>query len=226
MSRLVDLTGQRFGTLTVLRKSSVIAKSGAAWDCQCDCGRITTVTSANLKSGNTRSCGCQQRRLNEKDLAGMTFGNLQAIRKSSKRSGTNPVWECICSCGTVTAVIQENLLNGHTRSCGCLKFDLASLTTKHGMSSTRLYHVWRGMIARCEYPSHDSYPYYGGMGIKVCDEWRHDFQAFFDWAMAAGYDPEAPFGECTIDRIDVNGDYEPCNCRWVSIDVQAKNKRK
>lgn len=235
MGKMIDLTGQRFGRLTVIRRSDKKAKSGSMWICKCDCGNFVTVTQSNLKSGNTKSCGCQTNTLSKatrykngkvKDLTGQKFGFLEVVRKSSKRSGTNPMWECLCTCGNRTTVIQENLLNGHTRSCGCMRFDIGSHSLTHGLSDTRLYHVWRGMIARCEYPSHDSYPFYGGLGISVCKEWRDSFISFYNWAMENGYDPEAPFGKCTIDRIDVNGNYEPANCRWVDMKIQARNKRK
>lgn len=96
---------------------------------------------------------------------------------------------------------------------------------KHGEKYTRLYKVWRGMKERCLYSWHSQWKNYGGRGIKVCPEWSNSYIAFRDWAMSHGYDPNAKKGECTIDRIDVNGDYEPTNCRWVSAKVQCNNKR-
>jgi hypothetical protein len=90
----------------------------------------------------------------------------------------------------------------------------------HGLSKTKLYYVWRGMIARCRYPSFKYYSYYGGRGIKVCPEWESDFVAFQTWAMAHGYQ-----AGLQIDRIDNNGDYSPVNCRWVTSTVNARNKR-
>lgn len=89
----------------------------------------------------------------------------------------------------------------------------------------RLYNVWNSMKSRCYNPNVASYKNYGGRGIEVCDEWAHNFPTFQKWAIENGYDPDAPYGECTIDRIDVNGNYEPSNCRWVSMDVQRYNKR-
>lgn len=234
MENQLNLTGQKFGHLTIMCKADKKAKSGSMWICKCDCGNVITVTRSNLKSGNTMSCGCQTHALSQetrrkngfvKDLTGQKFGLLEVIQKSTKRSGTNPMWECLCACGNHTVVIQENLLNGHTRSCGCMRFDIGSQSLTHGLSNTRLYHIWRGMIARCKYPSQDSYHLYGGRGISVCEEWRNNFVSFYNWAIDNGYDPEAPFGKCTIDRIDVNGNYEPTNCRWVDMGIQAKNKR-
>lgn len=96
---------------------------------------------------------------------------------------------------------------------------------KHGEKGTRLYCVWRHMKERCLYKSSGAYKYYGGRGIKVCKEWSDSYIAFRDWAMENGYDPNAEFGKCTLDRIDCNGDYEPSNCRWVDAKTQNNNRR-
>ena len=140
-----------------------------------------------------------------KDLTGKRYGSLLVVEKSEIRSGTNPVWNCLCDCGNMTLVIQENLLNGHTKSCGCKssRSTIGDRTQTHGMSHERLYNVWRSMKARCENPNTESYPYYGARGITVCEAWRHSFVTFYNWAMKNRYDPDAPFGQCTIDRIDV-----------------------
>lgn len=98
------------------------------------------------------------------------------------------------------------------------------MKTIHGGAATRLYSVWRGMHSRCYQKSHNCYKYYGARGITICDEWLHDFGAFREWAMANGYDENAPRGQCTIDRIDNDKGYSPDNCRWVDMKVQAKNK--
>ena len=116
-----------------------------------------------------------------------------------------------------------HLNSGHTKSCGCYLSDNRSQNSKknktHGMTKTRLYVVWRGMKRRCYYPRESSFPHYGGRGITVCDEWNNSFEAFRDWAMANGYRDDL-----TLDRIDYNGNYEPSNCKWSTMEEQQNNK--
>lgn len=91
---------------------------------------------------------------------------------------------------------------------------------KHGLRKTKLYTVWSHMKDRCNNPRKDTYPYYGGRGIKVCAEWINNFKAFYDWSMANGYKEGL-----TLDRINTDGDYEPNNCRWITTKEQANNRR-
>ncbi len=162
-----------------------------------------------------------------KDLTGMRFGKLIALRIYDAGKPKRVYWECQCSCGNLSVVRSDSLVSGATQSCGCYKeYMVENRPWQDKRSFTRLYHVYKNMRARCYNKKSTSYKNYGARGIRICDEWLEDFHAFERWAMANGYDEEAPFGQCTIDRIDPNGNYEPSNCRWVSIAEQNRNKRK
>lgn len=159
------------------------------------------------------------------DLNGMIFGRLTVIEESGRAKDRHILWKCQCECGNVLNVPSRDLLRGHTKSCGCLQKDVTkNIRYKHGDRDARLYAVWKGMKRRCENPNCKSYKWYGAKEVSVCDEW-HDYSVFREWAYANGYNRNANYGECTIDRIDPSGNYEPSNCRWVTMSEQAKNKR-
>lgn len=130
-------------------------------------------------------------------------------------------WLCHCDCGNEIVVCGKNLRSGHTKSCGCLRRAVSRDShTKHGMENTRLYSIWESMKQRCTNPNTAHYKNYGGRGICVCDAWLYSFPLFAEWALSNGYDDTL-----TLDRIDVNGNYEPENCAWATWDEQCYNKR-
>lgn len=208
--------GAKFGKLTILRKIQN-KKSYPQYECQCDCGN-TLIVAPNFFSKEEVCCyDCQTPKV--EDISGQRFGRLTAIKYAGKSKGKQTLWECRCDCGNTVIVHQQNLKSGHTNSCGCYNSDIASESNKtHGESKLRIYTIWHDMLLRCYSDKHHSYYLYGGSGITVCAEWKNSYESFRDWSYANGYAENL-----SIDRIDYTGNYEPSNCRWATLLVQANN---
>ena len=162
MARVIDLTGQKIGKLTVLQRVENTKQGQTRWLCQCDCGEQTIVHGQNLRYGKTQSCGCNRR---------------------------------------IAPVIAH---------------------TTHGGRHTRIYKKWVAIKSRCYNEKATGYKYYGGRGITMCDRWRDSFEAFYEDVSTLPHFEEEGY---SLDRVNNDGNYEPNNVRWASVEEQQNNKR-
>lgn len=157
-----------------------------------------------------------------KDITGQRFGLLVAVRPFRDPKRPRFLWVCKCDCGGEQIAEPGRLSAGAVRSCGCMRVAagkrMVQSNVTHGMTKTRVYRIWVGMRTRCSNPIQTGYENYGGRGIKVCDRWS-SFELFLE---DMGVPPNT---RSQIDRIDVNGNYEPSNCRWVDVKENCRNKR-
>lgn len=210
-----NLSGRKIGKLTILKKLPM-KKSYVQYECVCDCGTRFITSAFALKSPYEKCCkNCRTPKVD--DISGKRFGRLVAIRYAGKSNGKQTLWECKCNCGNSVIVHQQNLISGHTKSCGCYNREVSiERNTTHGDTNTRIYRIWHDMMLRCYSPKHKSYYLYGEKGIAVCQEWK-EYNKFKKWALNNGYEENL-----SIDRIDNAKGYEPSNCRWAT-DVQQGN---
>lgn len=155
------------------------------------------------------------------DLTGMQIGywhiNGPAPPLFDSRGHTITMWDCTCKCGTRKIVRDIEIRRGCSTSCGCYNREIS---TTHYETGTRLYEIWHGMKQRCNNPNNKDAHNYCDRGIEVCTDWNNNYELFRDWAIDNGYSDDL-----TLDRIDVNGNYCPENCRWATAIQQGRNTR-
>lgn len=158
------------------------------------------------------------------DISGEWYGRLFVLSRSTSHKG-HTMWECMCECGNTKIVDGYHLRSGESQSCGCLQKERCSVSgktsnRKHGYYAHPLYRVWSGIRDRCCNPNCPGYRLYGGRGITVCRLWRENPAEFVEWGLSNGYKRGL-----SVDRINVNGNYEPSNCRFTTTKVQQRNRR-
>lgn len=151
------------------------------------------------------------------DISGETYGHWVVLRKAPRTSTKQEAtWVCRCVCGTEKIVKSSRLRDGTAKSCGCLR---VAPGTTHGLSASVEHKTWRGMLARCYTETNHRYPYYGGRGIVVSDEWRTNFMQFYK---DMGPRPSALH---SLERKENDGPYDKDNCKWATKKEQARNRR-
>jgi len=154
------------------------------------------------------------------DLTGQKYNKLTVVKRDGRDKFGHAIWLCRCECGNIKSISGDNIIRELTRSCGCLalKNDF-----KHGYAGTNIYRKWNGMKNRCFNPNSEKYKDYGARGITVFHEWIKDFLKYYDYVSKLPHYDEDGY---SIDRINVDGNYEPGNVRWATAKVQANNQRR
>lgn len=215
-----ELIGRRFGKLVVTGVCRIKRKSADinGLVCQCDCGNTANVGVYTLLYGNTSSCGCSYRL----QLIDKKFGKLTATERVETGNSKNK-FLCVCECGGTRIAVASELNRGAIVSCGCYS---RSETRRVKYLQPQLYEVWKGMKARCNNKNSTSFKNYGGKGVRVCEEWLHNFRSFFEWAMKNGFKSGLELDKDIIAKeIGVNADlYSPDRCQFVTPMTNCRNK--
>ena len=224
-----DLTGKRYGHLTVIARAddkyygTKQENQSVMWVVRCDCGMgIFEICEDDLISGRITQCQyCVEKPSKGINEIGNVYGSLIVMSRDYSANDEHAVYVCKCAkCGRTISVRGSRLREGKVTSCGC---DAVPNGTTHGLSKTRIYETWRGMHNRCEDVNHKDYPLYSKKGITVCQEWnkrnKNGLINFYNWAVDNGYEDSL-----TIDRKNNDLGYEPGNCQFVNDIAQANNK--
>lgn len=214
-----DLTGQKYNNLLVLsyhRKSN----GGILWNCKCDCGNNTTASSYELTHSKKKSCGCLIRKCRVSlDFVGYENEDIIVIALSDKKSGKEPLWEYKCKhCGKINSSTKGNIKRNQA-TCKCIHYSRVSESESMIGRNTKIYQIWCGMKTRCFNEKDSAYKYYGGRGVTICEEWKNNFELFYNWSLQNGYEDGL-----SIERKNVNENYCPENCCWIAKEEQARNK--
>jgi len=220
--KLKDLVGTKLGFLEIIAREQEAENDTAytaKWRVRCACGEEVIYDHRILTSKKKSNCGCGMR--SEKYLPGKQFSKLTIVSNGPPHPTTqSPRVFCRCECGNpeLTLVQKNNLISGNTTSCGCV--GIASRIT-HGMSSTRTYQIWEGMVRRCSVGREEEFPYHAGKGIRVCKEWNPKLGGSFEnFYKDMGEAPD----NLSIDRIHNDNNYFKENCRWATNSIQGYNK--
>lgn len=223
MPRKLDVTGERYGALVALYDTHTKKDGSSAWMFQCDCGNKKILPLNSVRYGSIKSCGCYiNKKVPEKRKQrvqiGDVFGELTVIENLGQLKNDPHFHSKVkCSCGN-EFVTRDTFLICGKKTC-CPQCSIEKKQT-HGLSDTPIFYVWQGIRDRCTNPKNKQYKNYGGRGISVCEEWMNSSDAFIEWAIQNGYEEGLQLG-----RININGNYEPSNCKFVTQLENARNKR-
>ena len=213
-----SVIGEKWNNWTILEEIGYTASGHLKVIAKCDCGTIKEVYYSKLKHGTSKSCG----RCNHIEIKkGNKYSRWHVIGEKPVLQNQQKYWLCKCDCGTEKLVNEYKLSHGLTTSCGCFRSESVSKRMKtHGISHSGIYREWQHMKRRCLSDAECKDRYYD-RGIKVCDEWNLDFEAFYEYVSKLEHFNEKGY---SLDRIDNDGNYEPGNVRWATVKEQARNR--